>query len=322
MGYNPHYAMKTILPFAPLAALFLLPAHADVLTPVQHFFGMGGQYPAYDDKNPSTPLGSLSRTPYSAADSDLGVQEILSPLSSRSPFIIDFATAIYFTDNAPTGNPFVNEPSWLWSGRLIGAWRPHIANGWFADLGGTQEILRFDRTAATNYENTTLRLGVVKTFPHLDDLLFFGRYEYQRMTSGSLTDADYNAQRVRLGLQKTLYENGRHQLSGGLNTAYEFMAKPENVERHSYGIELAHIYRINSSLHTLASWRSTWYDFDMAGREDWSHSLGLELIWQICPSARAHVSVFFDQNDSNAPFGANDYKSWTSGVGTGFTCTF
>jgi hypothetical protein len=322
MGINPHSIMIKYPSLAILAVMGVIPVHADVITPVQHFFGMGGQYPGYEDQDLSTPMGSLDRTPYSAADSDLGVQEILSPLPSRSPFIFDFSTAVYFTDNAPSINPPDSESSWLWSSRLIAAWRPHIASGWFADLGMTQEFLRFDSSSAQDYENSTFRVGTVKTFANFDELLFFARYEYQRLTGGSISDADYNAQRLRVGVQKVLFENDRNQISAGLNAAYELMAKPESLERESYGIELAHRYRLNDSFHTLASWRTTWYDFDSGGREDWAHSLGLELIWQICPSARAHLSVFFDQNDSNTPFGANDYESWTTGIGTGFTYTF
>ena len=315
--------MKILIRFGLVSASLMIPLHADVLTPVQHFFGIGGQLPGEEYEDLQEEYRGRDRAPFSAADSDLGVQEILAPTSRREPLLLDVATALYYTDNAPTtrlGGRM--DSSWLWYSRVTGAWRPHLANGWHADLGATQEFLWFDRAAAMDYENTTLRLGVVRSFADWDDTVLFARYEYQRLTTGSFSDADYNAQRLRLGVQKAVWETARQSVMAGVAVAYEFMAKPDALERNSAGVQLAHRYRITPELYTLASWRSTYYDFSDFGREDWSHSLGLELVWRITPAARANVSVFYDQNDSNSASGANDYKVWTAGAGLGFIYSF
>ncbi len=313
--------MKPILKSAVISTCVVMTADADVLTPVQHFFGLGGQSvgPGFEDLQEG--FRGRDRAPFSAADSDLGVQEILAPSSDRAPVLIDVATAVYFTDNAPMEfGP--TEPSWLWHSRVTGAFRPHLVNGWHADLSATQEFLWFDRTAALNYENSTVRAGVVKSFAGWDDTVLFARYEYQRLTTGSFSDGDYHAQRLRVGVQKALWETAQQSLMAGINAAYDVTARPEALERDSYGIELAHRYRFAPSLYSLVSWRSSFHDFQDSGREDWSHSLGLELIWQICPATRANISVFFDKNDSSTPSGANDYEAWTAGVGGGFIYSF
>jgi len=313
--------MKSFLKFAVISTSLVTAAEADVLTPVQHFFGLGGQSAGAEYEDLQEEYGGRDRAPFSAADSDLGVQEILAPTSGRVPVRFDVATAIYFTDNAPMEfGPM--EPSWLWYSRVTGAWRPHLVNGWHADLSATQEFLWFDRTAGLNYENSTVRLGVFRSFADWDDTVLFARYEYQRLTTGSFSDGDYHAQRLRVGVQKAVWETARQSLMAGVNAAYDVSARPDALERDSYGVELAHRYRLAPSLYTLSSWRSTYHDFQDFGREDWSHSLGLELIWQICPASRANVSVFFDKNDSNTPFGANDYEAWTAGVGVGFVHSF
>ena len=306
----------------PISALLVVSAQADVLTPVQQFFGLGGQSVGEQYQDLQNEYQGEEFSPFSDADSDLGVQEILAPTSAGSPLMIDLVTSGYFTDNAPMAAGIGLEPSWLWYTRLSGAWRPHLANGWHADLGATQEFLRFDRTDALDYENSTLRLGAVKSFADWDDVIFFARYEYQRLTSGSLTDADYHAQRLRVGLQKVLWETSVQSVSGGIDAAYEITARPETLERNAYGIELAHRYRLTTSLSTLASWRADYYDFKSGGREDWSNKLGLELIWEINPMTRANAGVFFDSNDSNSAFGANDQEAWTAGLGLGLTFDF
>ncbi len=314
--------MNPVMKFLPISAFLVISAQADVLTPVQQFLGLGGQSVGEEYEDLQREYQGKEFAPFSDADSDLGVQEILATTSSRSPVIIDLVTAAYFTDSAPPAVGPDMESSWLSYSRLSGAWRPHLANGWYADLGATQEFLRFDRTAALDYENSTLRLGTVKSFADLGDLVFFARYEYQRLTSGSLTDGDYHAQRLRVGLQKVLWETSVQSLAAGIDTSYEITARPDTLERNSYGIELAHRYRITPSLSTLASWRADYFDYRLLGREDWSNKLGLELIWEINPATRANAGVFFDNNDSNAAFGANDQQAWTAGLALGFTFDF
>lgn len=307
---------------AVISALLVISAQADVLTPAQQFFGLGGQSVGQEYEDLQREYLAEEYAPFSDADSDLGVQEILAPTSSKAPVMVDLVTAVYFTDNAPMAVGPGMESSWLWYSRVSADWRPHIAYGWHADVGATQELLRFDRTGALDYENTTLRLGAVKSFADLDDLVFFTRYEYQRLTTGSLTNGDYQAQRLRVGLQKVLWESAIQSLSAGIDAGYEITARPDTLERNSYGIELAHRYRFTPTLSSLVSWRSEYYDYELLGREDWSHKLGLELIWAINSVARANAGLFFDNNDSNAAFGANDYQAWTAGLGLGFTFDF
>ncbi|MES2980757.1 MAG: hypothetical protein V4727_00460 [Verrucomicrobiota bacterium] len=308
--------------FTFVSACLVISAHADVLTPVQSFFGLGGQPVGEEYEDLQREYQGEDYAPFSAADSDLGVQEILAPTSDRVPVMLDFATAAFYTDNAPMAVGPNMESSWLWYSRLMGAWRPHLAHGWHADVGATQELLWFDRAGTLDYENSLLRLGVVKSFADLDDLVVFARYEYQRLTTGSLTDGDYHAQRLRVGVQKILWETALQSIAAGIDTGYEITARPDTLERNQYAIELAHRYRFSSSLSSLVTWRSEYYDYSRLGREDWAQRLGLELIWELSQVTRVNASVFFDNNDSNSPFGANDHQAWTAGLGVGFTYDF
>jgi hypothetical protein len=307
--------MKAIIP---IALLLQVPSHADVLNPVQRFFGIGGQFPGE-----TPPVASPhDLAPFSPADSDLGVQEILTPYDGRSPVAVNFSTGIFRTDNAPTGISSVGESSWVWSNTLTAAWRPRIVAGWFGDFGLGQEILRYDRSSALDYENFLLRLGTLKTIPQLDDLVVFARFEYQRLTTGSFSDGDYNAQRVRMGIDKALWTTPRHLLSAGISTAFDLTATPDLLERNDYTAEISHRYAITDTLFTLASVQYSFFDYDAAGREDDYVGVAVQLIWQVQTDAHFHLSVFYDNNDSNAPAGENDYEAFTGGFGAGFTFRF
>ncbi len=302
-------------------AVMALPSVTSAADPAstQGFLGLGHQLP--DAANYKDVSQSSDYAPFSPSDSDIGVQEVLSPYSGRSPVVVDFSTALYGTDNAPSAAAATDAPAWMWLCRGSVAWRPRLAGGWFGDFALYQDVVRFDNSTAYSYENTGITIGTVKFIPQLDDLLVFGRYEYQRVTSGSLDDGDYWAQRLRLGAQKTVFASPRHELTLGTDIAFDFTANPHNLERNEYALSASYRYFFANNLYSLATWRLSNFDFTGA-RSDWTNTASLELIWQFTKDARASVSVFFDNNDSNTFGGANDYKSWTAGLGAGVSFLF
>jgi hypothetical protein len=205
-------------------------------------------------------------------------------------------------------------------------WRPHVAQGWFADVGLGQDLYRYDRSNALDYEDLNFRAGVYKNLPDLDDTVFFARYEYQRITFGSLSDEVYDAQRIRAGLQKTLWAVPGHQFVGSLSGAYEWTASSSALQRNEAAVDLAYRYSITDNLYTVTSARISRYNFDQFGRDDWTFGAGVELIWQINQNFRATASLFFDKNDSNAtnfaPNPVDEYESWTGGLGIGVQWLF
>ena len=309
-----------------ISILGALAAQADILTSTQRFFGMGGQVPSYseDDQDPSSATG-LGQIPYSEADSDLGIQEILQETPERAPVLFYFSTTVLRTDSAPSASGPTDESSWLSASRMSLSWRPLLTHGWFADVGVGEDVYRYDRADSAENENFNLRAGVYKNLPDLDDTVFFARFEYQRITFGSLQDGDYNAQRIRTGLQKTLWAIPRHQLSGSLSGAYEWTARPDAIKRNELGVDLAYRYAIVDNIYTVLSTRVSGYDYDQGDREDLTFGAMLELNWQISPNVTAMASVSFDKNNSDSTAGLaalNDYESWSAGLGVGLNWSF
>ena len=305
-----------------ITLLGTLCSQADILTSTQRFFGMGGQVPSYTDDSEEVEPTVLGQAPYSPADSDLGVQSILVPRGDTEPLIFNFSSSISRIDNAPSGNPATDTDSWVSNSSVSLTWRPHLVSGWFADLGISQDLIRYDRSNALDFENFNLRAGVFKSLPDLDDTVLFARYEYQRLTFTSFSNGQYNAHRIRAGALKTLWEMPGHQLTGGLSGSYEWYAQPSFVMRNEYAADLAYHYAISSSLNAVASVRVARSNFDEFGRDDWTYGLGVDLVWQINPDFNAIASVYYDRNDSDTFGNANEYESWTTGVGVGLEWSF
>lgn len=295
---------------------------ADILSDLSPF--LGSSRPDYDPASivPDSAVGNPGYAPFSPADSDLGVQQILGTSSGRPSVNVTFDTSVSYTDNAPSEIPLNDEAAWFSASRLAASWRPRIAYGWFADIGFAQDLLRFEGSNASDFENFEPYLGVIKSIPELDDSIIFARYEYQRITSGSLSDSNYSAQRIRTGLQKNLLLASRYQLSAGLDAAFDLTANADTQQRNEYSADVSYTYWFADRLSSTLSWTGSKWDFKHDGRDDWNHIVGLELTWTPYRNAVFYTNVFYTNHNSNADSGANDFEAWQSGIGFGVNYSF
>ena len=305
-----------------VSAVSLTTAHADILPDTSPFLRSAS--PAYSPEGleSSTGLVDPQFTPFSPGDSDLGVQEILTVRPDVTPVHVSLGVDLHYTDNAPATLFTTSDSSALLATRLGISWKPHLGNGWFADLGMSQEFYEFDENNALDFQNFLPYVGVVKNLVDLDDTIFYARYEYQRLTTSSFSESRYHASRVRTGLQKSLISTPRHQLSGGISAAYDLHAGPDALERKEYAVELSYSYSFTEKLSAVAIGRSAIWDFDDFGREDTVHTAGVELIYNFRENASVSTALYYTQNDSNSPFGANDSKAWQGGLTVGLNYSF
>lgn len=309
---------------APCLLLLALPAtlHGDILSDFGTFTGSSSPEYNANDFLSDQAVDNPAQAPFSPADSDFGVQQILGTYDGPPPVYFFANVDLAFTNNAPAQARALEDESWYLS-ELIGmSWQPRIGAGWFADVGLVQEFYQFESGNALDFENFHGHLGVVKTLVDLDDTVFYSRYEYQRLTTGSWSTGSYSAQRIRTGLQKDLFVRSQHHLGAGISASFDIDANPERLERNEYAVDLSYTYWIFNNLRTTASWRGAYWDFDQGGRQDWNHTAGVELAWNITPNATAYTSVYYSDNDSNSPLGVNDFSAWQVGVGLGLVLSF
>jgi hypothetical protein len=304
--------------------LFLAPltASADLLTDSTAFLASSEPEYEAEDFSPVQAGADPVRAPFSPADSDFGVQQILGSYDGPPPVKTFAYFSWNYTDNAPALTNALEDKSSYVSGLIGASWKPRLAAGWFADLGLSQEIYRFEEADALDFENFRTHAGVAKLLVDWDDTVFYARHEYQRLTTTSFNETDYSAQRIRAGLQKSLFSRAHQQLAIGLSAAADIDANPERLERNEYAAEVSYTYWLRSDLSATASWRAAYWDFDNRGREDWNHTAGVELSWNFHRNATAYTQVVFTRNDSNTPLGINDFEAWTGGVGLGLNYSF
>lgn len=290
----------------------------DALSPVERYLGNDYDPEEYSDLD----LDQQKKyAPESPADTDLGHQLILQRNEGRSPIRFDLSTNIFWTDN--TASTATNEDDgFIWQTRALASWKPRIGNNLFADFYLSQSVYRYDSPSFLDFERTDARVGLIKVTPEFLDILFYARYEYTRITSGSLSDRIYGSHNVRLGAHKVFFSAPKHTAYVALDYAYNLDTNPSRLDRDEYGAHIGYTYQITDRLKAVLYYHYSHYDYDLAGREDDNHVLGAELYWQLSKSTRLQASFTYVDNDSNLPLGAADYDSVQGGFGIGFTKKF
>lgn len=305
-----------------LIVLGVTNVHADILSNLSPFLSSSRPDYDYAAMNPDASATNPRFAPFSPADSDIGVQQILQPYNGLPPVEFRFDTSYNHTDRAPESNPFDDTSSSFWASQLDVNWMPRISHGWFMDVGLGLGSFQYESPKANDFENFEAYIGAVKSIPELDDLVFFVRYEYQHIYDGSFSDESYSAQRIRVGVRKDLLLASRYQLSAGVDAAFDITALKEEQERYQYSADLRYTYWLADKLSASLSYTGSVWDFREKGREDINQIVGLELTWSPCDHLSIFANVFYIHHDSNTKFGFDDYEALQSGVGFGVNYSF
>ncbi len=297
-------------------------AHADILSQSSAFLDNTGTDFDPVEAVPEAAVEEPSFGPFSPADSDIGIQQILGEYRGLPPVQITLDATLNYTNNAPGATRADDGESWFFASSLAATWRPLISNGWFADLGVRGDVFYFERDKAVDFQNFLPYVGVVKSIPELDDLVYYARYEFQSITSSSTGSDDYWAHRIRTGLRKDLLLTSRYQLAAGLGAGFDLTANDDQLERNEYTLDVSYTYWFADNLGSTLSWNGGYWDFRENSREDWNNSFGLELTWTPCPNARIYTNVYYTDHSSNTAFDANDYEAWQTGIGVGLNYSF
>ncbi|MBC8127930.1 MAG: hypothetical protein H8M99_12385 [Gloeobacteraceae cyanobacterium ES-bin-144] len=305
-----------------LSIFFPAVVSADVLSELSPFLRNTNLNYDPTDFDPDVAVEGPVYAPFSPADSDLGFQQILGTYKGRPPVYVVFDTSLNYTDNAPGLTQASDNESWFSATRLAISWRPLIAYGWFADVGLSADVFRFEGNDAADFENFEPYVGVVKSIPELDDLLYYLRYDYQRITRGGLSDSSYSAQLIRTGFQKPIILTTTQQLTAGIETSFDITANKDDYEHNEYGVNLAYTYWFTDELNAAFSWNGSMWDFRDGGRRDWSQIVGIEFSWMPCQYARVFTNVYYTNHNSNVDSEVNDFQAWQTGLGFGITYSF
>jgi len=267
--------------------------------------------------------------PASEGDSDLGEQFLLQRAPQRTPVRFRFLSDAWWSDNVAATNKH-NTDGWFWANYLNASWRPRLGRHIFLDSFVDQSVYVYDGNPL-NFESTQLGLGVISILPDLDDLAVYGRYEYLYTHADNpiyrlLFDADRHLNdrfhRLRFGTHKNLFIRPLDSAYAAADAAIGLDTDPSSLERDEFSIQLGYSRELSYRFKTSLYYRAAWLDYQNSSREDWNHTINLEISYILNQWASLHTSLLYSNNDSNTSGGFDDYETFQVGFGVGLTAKF
>lgn len=252
--------------------------------------------------------------PESEGDADLGEQFILKRYSDRVPVRFKLETGAFWSDNIASSS-FAEADDWYWATRAEVSWRPKLGNNLFFDSYIQHDIYRYD-VSGLDFDSTEIGLGIVKIFPDLGDLVTFARYEYEHIDAEAFFGGDTSSHyhRIHIGAHRNFLSTAKHTAYIAADANFDLDADPGFTERHEYAAHLGYSWHPTDKLTATAFYRFAWLDYQNVSREDEFQTLGVELAYTISESIELKTSLVYGENDSDTPFGFNDYETLQAGI--------
>lgn len=257
--------------------------------------------------------------PPSPGDSDIGQQLILKETPKSRPFRAYADTFGYWTNNA--ANTSVGElDDWFWGARVGVGWQPRIAKKLFLDLDVHQQMFRYDRYGALDFESLDVDAGLVYVEPRLANTIFFTQFNFNRITNDDFGEALMNSVSVRAGAQKTFIIDRRNSLQLSVMGDWDISNDLDELRRHEYIGDVTWRFKIMRDLVFAVNYRYTWFNYLDVDRGDSLNIVGATLTWS--PRKWLDLYAISSFSFNNSSIDAFDYETASLGGGLGVKIKF
>ncbi len=176
----------------------------------------------------------------------------------------------------------------------------------------SQHFYRYDDLDVLDYESGQAGLGCLILMPELANSIWHLHYTYQRITQGLDEPAAYQTHNLRGGVQKTFLIDRLNSFNTSLLASIALDAEPDILQRHQYSFQAGYKFKIMRDLILSLGYRFEYFDyFNLAGREDFYHSVSGNLSWRPRKFLELSANYNFAVNDSNLDF--FDYEAQLAG---------
>ncbi|MCW1924066.1 hypothetical protein OKA05_15975 [Luteolibacter arcticus] len=266
------------------------------------------------DGVPDNVEGEAVATP---GDLDLGVQLIMKE-QERAHLLRLFATSqVYFTDNVRLTNFNPESDAYLFT--EVGArYEGKLTEQWNVEATVRQAFFRYDDFSNLDFESLNAGAGISYRLPQDPSLMFFSRYNCERLTADDLDDQFFLNQTVSLGLQKSWVTPASSLYYLGYASSFGF-ADPSAAERDEHGLYGGARWQLTECLHADLYSRFAFFDYD-SGQHDWNYMIVPSLTYRFNEWCELNASLSFVLNRSNRDL--FDYDALSAGGGLGLKVQF
>jgi hypothetical protein len=269
---------------------------------------------ANGDGVPDDIEGEAVATP---GDSDLGVQLIMKE-RERAHLLRLFATAqAYYTDNVRLTNFNPQSDAYFFS--EVGArYEGKLTSDLSLEATVRQAFFRYDDFSNLDFDSLNAGAGLSYKLPDHPDLMFFSRYNLERLTTDNLDDQFFLNHTLSLGLQKSWAAQGSGLYYLGYASSFGF-AHPSPAERDEHGIYGGAHWQLTECLTADLYSKLAYFDYD-SGQHDWNYMIVPSLTYRFNEWCEVNASLSFVLNRSNRDL--FDYDAFSGGGGLGLKVQF
>jgi hypothetical protein len=247
----------------------------------------------------------------SAAGSEFGELDILRRRAHAEPFRLSLDTQGYFTDNVALTPDHRQEDWYLRTGAVI-SYTNRVYENWFADVTLQYHRFRYDEFGVLDFDLTRVEATVLRQVPSLANSFLYLRFAYERITEADFGSSLFNDFSLECGVQKTWKIARGQQIFGALSSDFSLDAHPEFAGRHEYAATLGYSVRLTSRVDAALSYRSSWYQYTHADRDDWTQLLAVGATWELTTWLRLGANLTYTHNTSSVA--ATSYRSLVPGA--------
>jgi hypothetical protein len=261
---------------------------------------------------------SLSPIQSAETRSEFGEQVVIKRQAAFDPWRVEINVQGFHTDNVALAPRRVED--FFLRSTLDIAWRKPISTDWVAELGLSQDFMRYDEFSSLNYDKSSASAGVSTRLDWLGGATFTMRYLFDYLTEEGFGSRILSSQSILVGVLKSWKLSDKQRLFVGLISEPDLAVDPDLAVRHEHGFSAGWTMKITERFTTRLSGRAGYHTSPNTGRDDWNYSTRLTATYQMTDWASINASTGLNVNRSNVD--RFDYRNMLTGAWLGLQMRF
>jgi len=235
--------------------------------------------------------------PPSPGDDAIGQQYILKRKTEYMPFSVFADISLNWTSNvALTKNSPQDDNFFLYT--TGASYQPILSRNLLGEITATYQWFRYDRFNEMDFDSFNIGGGLSYAIPEVENLVFFGRYNYNRLTNSDATGEYYSNNSITFGIFKTFPLARTHYIYGGLTSQFGF-ATPKLYQRDYHTFLCGYNILITEKVSLDLNARFSYIPYQEDGRNDYNEAVTLNISYKPRPWLNIYFIGFAAFNQSN-----------------------
>ncbi len=232
-------------------------------------------------------------------DADIGQQNLVTAATRYQPFIVSFATPIFFTSNAAlTPNHELSDG--VIAPMAAASYNPRITNTLYGHFGAREQVFYYTDHHSLDFASLDCEAGLNYFVPDLHNLLLRAWYDFNRLTfDDRLGDEFFSNHQILLNAELPFRFGNAQQISVGADTLLSVGADHQFPRRNDYEGYIGYSVALTPAFSLQAVGRVVGRVYHQNDRRDVSEIISAVATYRVTNWCAVSALSSFAHNDSN-----------------------